>query len=236
MFLRTSIDPTLNAEMIAYTGGAYSVPLLRHAQPCPGGLIYNGPVDKVIDKQIAAFGEINFKLTDTLKATVGLRVSKLDYTGSVAETGPFLGHHHHHPVQRQREAGDAEGRILVAARSRQYGVRQRVEGLSPGRTQCGRGSICGGDLASLGLPVIGGQRQVPGQFSSDSLWSYEIGSKNTFLDHRLQINASACSTSTGSTFNKTCTCRACGEQFTANLGKAKSEGGKSRCSTGRWRR
>ena len=33
------------------------------------------------------------------------------------------------------------------------------------------------------------------------------------------------STSTGTTFSRTCICRRCGEQFTANLGKAKSEGG-----------
>ena len=59
--------------------------------PCPDGLIFNGPVDRVVDKQIAAFGELTFKLTDTLKATAGVRVSRLDYTGSVAETGPFLG-------------------------------------------------------------------------------------------------------------------------------------------------
>jgi len=66
---------------------------LRAGDPvfaCPNGLIYHGPLDKMVDKQIAVFGEANIKLTETLKATLGLRYSKLDYTGSVYETGPFL--------------------------------------------------------------------------------------------------------------------------------------------------
>ena len=74
------------------------------------------------------------------------------------------------------------------------------------------------NLISLGLT------QVPSQFSSDSLWSYEIGSKNTFLDHRLQINASLFYID-WSNIQQNVYLPACGEQFTANLGKAKSEGG-----------
>ncbi len=215
-------DPTLDSEVIAYTGGAYSV--CFPGQPCPGGLIYNGPVDKVIDKQIAAFGEINFKLTDTLKATVGLRVSKLDYTGSVAETGPFLattivtqGSASEKPVTPKAVLSwqpDRDNMVYVSA----------SKGFRPGGPNVGVGLICGGDLASLGLPLIGGQRQVPGQFSSDSLWSYEIGSKNTFLDHRLQINASAFYIN-WKDIQQNVYLPSCGEQFTANLGKAKIEGG-----------
>jgi hypothetical protein len=56
---------------------------------CPNGEIFYGPVDRVVDKQIAAFGEATFKFTDTLKATVGLRVSKVDFTGSTFAGGSF---------------------------------------------------------------------------------------------------------------------------------------------------
>src|SRR5882762_3448783 len=215
-------DPTLDSEVIAYTGGAYSV--CFPGQPCPGGLIYNGPDDKVIDKQIAAFGEINFKLTDTLKATVGLRVSKLDYTGSVAETGPFLattiiteGSASEKPVTPKAVLSwqpDRDNLMYVSA----------SKGFRPGGPNVGVGLICSGDLDSLGLPVVGGQRQVPGQFGSDSLWSYEIGSKNTFLDHTLQINASIFYID-WKNIQQNVYLPSCGEQFTANLGKAKSEGG-----------
>src|SRR5713226_5810785 len=64
----------------------------------------------------------------------------------------------------------------------------------------------------------------PGQYSSDSLWSYEIGSKTTFLDHRLQINASLFYID-WSNIQQNVYLPVCGEQFVANLGKAKSEGG-----------
>jgi iron complex outermembrane receptor protein len=163
-------------------------------------------------------------LTQTKKATVGLRVSKLDYTGSVAETGPFLattivtqGSASEKPVTPKAVLSwqpDRDNMVYVSA----------SKGFRPGGPNVGVGLICAGDLASLGLPLIGGQRQVPGQFSSDSLWSYEIGSKNTFLDHRLQINASAFYIN-WKDIQQNVYLPSCGEQFTANLGKAKIEGG-----------
>src|ERR1700733_1801324 len=52
------IDPTLNSEVIAYTGTPNPpVPVCTASLPCPGGLIYNGPTDRVVDKQVAVFGE-----------------------------------------------------------------------------------------------------------------------------------------------------------------------------------
>ncbi len=51
-------DPTLNQEVINYTGGAASV--CYAGQECPGGLIFNRPVDS-FDKQVAVFGELTFK-------------------------------------------------------------------------------------------------------------------------------------------------------------------------------
>jgi iron complex outermembrane receptor protein len=212
------IDPTLNSEVLAFSGPNPPVPVCTALLPCPTGLIFNGPVDRVVDKQIAAFGEVAFKLTDTFKATVGLRVSKLDYTGSVAETGGFLGttiitssSATEKPVTPKAVLSwqpDRDDLVYVSA----------SKGFRPGGPNVGVGSICGTSLTSLGLT------QVPGQFSSDSLWSYEIGSKNTFLDHRLQINASLFYID-WSNIQQNVYLPSCGEQFTANLGKAKSEGG-----------
>ena len=63
------------------------------------------------------------------------------------------------------------------------------KGYRVGGVNVGVGTICGADLQSLGLPLgSDGQRHVPGQYSSDSLWSYELGGKNTFLDHTLQVD------------------------------------------------
>jgi outer membrane receptor protein involved in Fe transport len=210
------VDPTLNQEVINYTGGADSVCFT--AQPCPGGLIYNGPIDTVVDKQVAGFGELALKLTDTLKATAGVRVSQVKYTGTVSEYGPFLGttintssSATEHPVTPKAVLSWQPNRDNLEYLSASKGFR-------PGGPNVGVGSICSPNLTSLGLS------QVPGQYSSDSLWSYEIGSKNTFFDHRLQVNASLFYID-WTNIQQNVYLPACGEQFTANLGKAKSEGG-----------
>jgi len=210
-------DPTLNAEVNAFTPPPVPVPVCG-AFPCPGGLIYNGPVDQVIDKQIAAFGELAFKLTDTFKATAGLRFSRLNYTGTVAETGGFLG------TTIITSSSATENSVTPKAVLSWQPDHDNLEyvsaakGFRPGGPNVGVGDICQSNLTSLGIS------QVPGQYSSDSLWSYEIGSKNTFLDHKLQINASLFYID-WSNIQQNVYLPACGEQFTANLGKAKSEGG-----------
>jgi outer membrane receptor protein involved in Fe transport len=213
-------DPTLDTEVTNYTTALYGTPfpVCSPALPCPGGLIYNGPVDQVVQKQIAAFGDVAFKITDALKATVGLRVSKIDYTGSVWETGPFLG------ATIIQQSGSSEKPVTPKAVLSWQPDRDDLvyvsatKGFRPGGPNVGVGTICQGNLQSLGLT------QVPGQFSSDSLWSYELGGKNTFLDHRLQINSSLFYVDWRN-IQQNVYLPSCGEQFTANLGKARSVGG-----------
>ena len=212
----TIVDPTLDSEIIAYTGGAAS--LCSAALPCPNGLIYNGPVDEVVDKQIAIFGEATFKFTDTFKATGGLRYSKLDYSGSVVETGPFLGE------TIVTSAGATEKPFTPKLTLSYQPDRDALfyagasKGFRPGGPNTGVGQICGGSLTALGIS------QVPDQFQSDSLWSYELGSKLTLLDHRLQINTSLFYVD-WKNIQQNVYLPSCGEQFTANLGQAKSQGG-----------
>jgi iron complex outermembrane recepter protein len=214
-------DPTLNSEVINYTfattGGPPAVPVCG-SFPCPGGLIFNGPTDQVIDKQTALFGEVGFKLTDTLKATAGVRLSRLDYTGNIAATGGFLGT----TIITQQSA--SENSVTPKAVLSWQPDRDNLlyvsasKGFRPGGPNVSVGSICDSNLTALGIS------QVPGQYSSDSLWSYEIGSKNAFLENTLQINASLFYID-WSNIQQNVYLPACGEQFTANLGKAKSEGG-----------
>jgi iron complex outermembrane recepter protein len=213
------VDPTLNQEIINYTGGALSlcvpgVPALE----CPGGLIYNGPVDKVVDKQTAAFGELTFKVTDTFKATAGVRFSRLSFTGTVWETGPFLGTTIYTQSSATENSWTPKAVLSWQPDRDNLVYLSASKGFRPGGPNVGVGDICGASLQALGIA------QVPGQYSSDSLWSYEIGSKNTFFDHRLQINTSLFYVD-WTNIQQNIYLPSCGEQFTANLGKAKSEGG-----------
>ena len=213
-------DATLNQEVINYTTATYgqAYPVCYPGQECPGGLIYNGPVDSVVDKQVAGFGEVTFKFLDQFKATAGLRLSRIETTGAVAATGPFLGTTiitsssiTEKPVTPKVVLAwepNRDNNVYVSA----------SKGFRPGGPNVAVGSICGGSLDAIGVS------QVPGEYSSDSLWSYELGSKNSFFDHTLAINASIFYID-WTNIQQNVYLPTCGEQFTANLGKAKSEGG-----------
>jgi iron complex outermembrane recepter protein len=93
-----------------------------------------------------------------------------------------------------------------------------AKGYRVGGVNTGVGNICGADLQTLGLS------QAPDKYASDNLWSYEAGGKNTFLDHRLQINSSLFWIDWRN-IQQNVYLPSCGEQFTANLGHVVSRGG-----------
>jgi len=218
-------DKTLNQEIINFTtpfpGGPF--PLCTPSggpspSQCPGGLIYYGPTDRVIDKQVAAFGEVSFKFLDTLKATAGVRISRIEYEGIVASTGPFVGATTNASSSAVEKPVTPKA-VLSWEPNRDNNIYLSAsKGFRPGGLNTPVGSICSPSLNAIGVS------QVPGGYSSDNLWSYEIGSKNAFFDHTLQINASLFYIDWNN-IQQNVYLPSCGEQFTANLGKAKSEGG-----------
>jgi outer membrane receptor protein involved in Fe transport len=171
-----------------------------------------------IDKQLAAFGEVNFKVTNTLKVTAGLRFSKLNYDLSFATSGPFVGY-----TLNSRATASDNSVTPKAVVSWQPDRDNLVylsgsKGFRPGGLNVPVGDICSSSLSAIGI------NQVPGQYGSDSLWSFELGSKNQFLDHTLEINASLFYIDWNQ-IQQNVYLPSCGQQFAANLGKAKSEGG-----------
>jgi iron complex outermembrane recepter protein len=210
------IDPTINQEILTWTGGNNS--LCFPGEECPNGLISNTPTQLAKDTQVAAFGELTYKVTDTLKATAGLRVSKLNYNLTVAEDGPFVGYGinsyasgNDNPITPKAVVSWQPDRDNLVYLSGSKGFR-------PGGLNVPVGSICNPSLNPLGL------NQVTPNFGSDNLWSYEIGSKNQFFEHTLEINASLYYINWNQ-IQQNVYLPSCGEQFTANLGKAKSKGG-----------
>jgi outer membrane receptor protein involved in Fe transport len=217
-------DQTLQGQILSYTGG--TVDICAPPLECPNGEIFYGPVDRVIDEQVALFGEGTFKFTDTLKATVGVRVSKVKFTGSTYAGGSFLG-----APNSGTEASASEKPVTPKAvltwqpDPNNMFYLSAAKGYRVGGVNVGVGTICGGDLETLGLPVgADGLRHVPQQFASDNLWSYELGGKSTFLDHRLQVDASLFVID-WKNIQQNVYLPSCGEQFTANLGQVQSRGG-----------
>ncbi len=87
-------------------------------------------------------------------------------------------------------------------------------------TSVGKGFRYGGNNQPVPFSFCG--INAPSTFAPDSLWNYEAGSKNTLLDHRLTLNASAylIEWKDVQVFNKL----PCTYYFTQNAGKIRSEG------------
>ena len=216
------IDPTIEAETSGGVCAVYSV-------ACPNGLIYRGPEDRIVEKQIAAFGELGWKIVDKLKATFGLRVSKVDVDGTTGFGGAFSAV----PLTPliTGEAKSSEKPVTPKAvlsyepdRDNMFYL-SAAKGYRAGGVNIPVGVTCDGDLIRFGLPVgADGHPHVPGGFSSDSLWSYEIGAKNTMFGRTLQINSSLFVIDRNK-IQQNVYLPSCGEQFFANLGKVQSRGG-----------
>jgi iron complex outermembrane recepter protein len=196
------------------------------ALACPGGEILFEPIQRIVDRQIAAFGELTFRITDTFKATVGLRVSRVEYTGSSYQGGAFVGEPGTGTVGRASERPVTPKAVLSWQPTHDsLFYASAAKGYRVGGINTDVGNICGIDLATLGLPIgADGIRHVPNSFSSDSLWSYELGAKNTLLERRLQVNASLFLID-WKNIQQNVYLPTCGEQFTANLGQVQSRGG-----------
>jgi iron complex outermembrane recepter protein len=92
------------------------------------------------------------------------------------------------------------------------------KGFRPGGGNTAIPTACAADLAALGLSAM------PLQFHSDSLWNYEVGSKNTLLGGILTLNGSLFYMD-WSHIQQSVALPTCGFGFTGNVGAAVSKGG-----------
>lgn len=180
-------------------------------------LVYQGPYE-AIERQTALFGQGDLNITPTIKLTAGLRVAKIRTTGLEYDYGPLVGPDpvranaslSETPVTPKLGASwqpDADNMFYVSA-AKGY----RTGGINPYL-----GALCQSDLQTLGLA------STPSTYQSDSLWSYEIGSKNAFLARSLQIDSSAFYVD-WKNIQQSVYLPNCGNQFADNLGSATSKG------------
>jgi iron complex outermembrane recepter protein len=214
------IDPNLNAEFNAFYGG----PLCTAQAPCPGGAILEQPVSRIVDEQYALFGDATYRISDAWKFTGGLRVARTAYQGDLVYYGPFFapdvgalsplistGSNHEDPVTPKAVLAYQPSRdnLFYASASKGY----RVGGLNGADS-----SLCGADLASIGLTA------PPKTYAADSLWSYEIGAKNTLFNGRLQVDSSLFVID-WKNIQQAVYLTDCGQNFVENLGSVTSRGG-----------
>ena len=183
-----------------------------------GGYIYRQDPFSSVDKQTALFAQADYRITDKFKVVAGVRVSKNEYEGN-AQYGGF--------VLFGPPVGST-GKITEHPVTPRFGAEYRVnednllyltiaKGFRIGGTNPKVATTCIADLTSYGLT------DVPDKYNSDSLWSYEIGSKNQFNDRRILLNASAYIIK-WKNIQQNVALNNCGFQFTANLGDLRSTG------------
>ncbi|MBV8497156.1 MAG: TonB-dependent receptor, partial [Gammaproteobacteria bacterium] len=217
-------DPTLNAQYLAANG----VPFCTPAVPCPNGVVYYQPYAREIDQQSAVFGEVRVKIRPSLQLTTGVRVSHDYYRGQSLSGGPdgagaTLVEDHsasENPVTPKAVLAWQPGHdtlyYLSAAKGYRVGGTNNDFGVVPS---------CVPGLITLGVqPGPDGKYHSQTTYGSDSLWSYELGTKQTTLEHRLQINASLFLIDWRN-IQQSVYLPSCGDSFTSNLGHARSSGG-----------
>ncbi len=184
----------------------------------PGDETYLQPQFSMLDKQAAVFGEVSWKMTSQLKLTAGLRYSDLQYFGVVKEieqglfgtlnvNTPSSGSSR--PVTPRfvfNYQPDADSLYYVSA----------SKGFRPGGINTTLPSSC---FAGTGITPSA----AAAPFSSDSLWQYELGSKNTLLDHRLTLSGSVYLIKWKNI--QQFVYLACGLGFDYNLGEVTGKGG-----------
>lgn len=127
------------------------------------------------DDQAAAFASVDWKITSKLKATVGARYTRIQFGFSDLRNGPVnsgaqslalanVTNYAFTPRFALQYNFDAHNMVYASA----------SQGFRPGGAQLPVDpNFCAADLATLNI------KASPTGYNSDSLWSYELGSKNT---------------------------------------------------------
>ena len=184
-----------------------------------GGFIYVESPRVGTDKQLAAFGQADISMTDKLTLTLGLRYARAEFEGEAIYPPSFVV-----GFQGSASSGKQEENPLTpkVGLNYQFGAGNLVyataaKGFRIGGANADVGQFCGDALASIGLS------EVPESYDADSVWSYEVGTKNLFADNRVLLNASAYLVK-WKDIQQNVPLTSCGFQYTANLGEAESKG------------
>jgi iron complex outermembrane recepter protein len=180
-------------------------------------------------KEPAVFGELSYDITPALKATAGLRWYQVKTTSEGYEEGLAVGGGKIiSPQTTITENGTnpkfeldyhfAPDQMVYALASKGFRPGGVVPIVPPGTA--GTPNDCVAALAQVNPNIT---LEDTRSFKSDSLWNYEIGTKNAWLDHRVIFNAAAFDIRWKNI--QQAILLQCGFQYVANAGAAESKGG-----------
>ena len=188
-----------------------------------GGTAYASyGVMTTVTQEEAFFGDMSWLVLSHVKLAAGIRVSNIALTDqNITEAGPLDGVTYssthlpdatEHPVTpRLSLSYDYTDAAMVYATA--------AKGFRPGggNATSAQSTDCESSAKAYGYS------SVPASFSSDSLWSYELGTKGSYLNQRVQVQASAYYIDWTNIQNYL-PLQSCGQNFTDNLGKVTSQG------------
>jgi outer membrane receptor protein involved in Fe transport len=175
------------------------------------------------ERQLAPFGELGLLVTPDLKVTLGLRYVAAKSNYSVTSGGFYsYGLPVYYTDQEHFSAttpkfsldyaiSDTSNVYATAAKGFRLGG---PTGPDPANVP---GGTCDADYGTLGIA------SPPTKYESDSLWSYELGSKGRYADNRLSVNAAVYAIE-WTNIQQTVNLPTCGFGFTTNVGDAKIYG------------
>ncbi|WP_206435798.1 TonB-dependent receptor [Tsuneonella rigui] len=211
---QTSIGRNLFPQFGAWTTAIFGAPIFG----VPGAdNVVSADDNFTRDRQYAAFGELDYKLTDKLTASAGVRVSRMKFDFTQLRSGPFNGgtfftegKSAETPVTPKfaLEYKPSDAWLLYASAAK--GFRQG------GGNNLANAVTCAPDLAALGIS------QIPSQYRSDSVWSYEVGAKGR-AGRALSVAASLFDIE-WTDIQQPRTLPTCSHVFIDNLGSARSRG------------
>lgn len=143
------------------------------------------PGESEHDRQKAAFGELTYHFTDSLSLTGGLRHYNVSNVADNTYNGWFIGGNNPAAILHTLVSASAQGNVYKGNLSYKLTAdhlvyAQYAEGFRPG-------------FGTTPLPpnVNCGVAGTASEVHPDSIKSYELGAKTSWLDRRLTINAAA---------------------------------------------
>jgi iron complex outermembrane receptor protein len=169
------------------------------------------------DKQYAGFLDLTLRPISQVELSAGLRKAHFDIHQYLASGGYFgFGNGNARDATESPLTKRFVARYTISDRNMVYA--SASEGFRSGGESDTIGGPCAGDLTALGLPT---DRPVP--YTSDSLWSYEVGTKNAFADNRLTTRLAAYYIN-WKNIQQALVLPTCGFSITANAGAAAIKG------------
>ena len=204
-------------DIDALTGALFGIPAVAFfgAPPLAGPVGYAEDTTNT-EQEAAAFGNLTFKIAAPLKLTVGARIARTEFSSRNFQDGPWnagpglaKGTQKDTPFTPKLNLtyNPTADHMLYASAAKGY----RVGGGNP---TYANNPVCQIDLQGADAPTV---------YRSDTVWSYELGTKNRLAGGHADLSASVFRIN-WSDIQSLIYMPTCGNIYSDNLGKAVSQG------------